>query len=333
MYSLFNAIPKEKGEELIQTIFPTIGKLMGGYYKHKTYSELRRRGRICTNDFFDSYFQMSFDDNEILNSQMKLYISKMSSEESFRNSLTELIENKKIDRFLDRLQDFITDIQKKDFQNIFNVLIDLTDTIPEQEKQDYNRNYKQIAMILNFLSHRLENKDDRFKLYKDAIIKSKNSIWISCWITETFMGEHGESEYCVTKADGEQTITQEQLIELKEVIKVKIQDWVVRHNLFEHNYGISIYFHWLGLDKDNANKYKTKQLKNNQQLLNLISLKYKPYYRHGVFAYRDSYRFFKEFIEPLELKDIAKRVQDIYNDLDSYEHTEEAKKYIKHFLE
>jgi hypothetical protein len=276
---------------------------------------------------------MSFDDNEILNSQMKLYISKMSSEESFRNSLTELIENKKIDRFLDRLQDFITDIQKKDFQNIFNVLIDLADTIPEQEKQDYNRNYKQTAMILNFLSHRLENKDDRFKLYKDAIIKSKNSIWISCWITETFMGEHGESEYSVTKADGEQTITQEQLIELKEVIKVKIQDWVVRHNLFEHNYGISIYFHWLGLDKDNANKYKTKQLKNNQQLLNLISLQYKPYYRHGVITYRDSYRFFKEFIEPLELKDIAKRVQDIYNDLDSYEHTEEAKKYIKHFLE
>jgi hypothetical protein len=330
MYSLFNAIPKEKGEKLIQTIFPTIGKLMGGYYEYKTYSELRRRGRICTNDFFDSYFQMSFDDDEILNSKMKLYIYEMSSKENFRTLITELIENKKIDRFLDRLQDFIIDIPEKDFQNIFNILIDLGDNIPEKKEQFFiYNNYKKVANILNLLSHKLESKDDRFKLYKDAIIKSKNSIWISCWIMQKFMGEHGEIEGFTKKTQELQTISQENLKELKNLVKLKIQDWVEKYKLFECKYEFKVYYTWLKLDKIKAQSYKIKQLEDNQQLLKIIEKDIVTTDNNISFNYEG----FKKFIEPLELNDIAQRVKDIYKDLDFYEHTEETKKNIKQFLE
>ena len=337
IFSLFNNISQGIGREFIENIFPEVISIFGGTEYVGFGSSYRKEARVCSEDFFDVYFQFTLDENEIINSDMKKYIEMASNEEQFRDIIESFISNNKITRFLERLQDYTEyDISEDKFQVIFDVLMDVGDKFPKRETRLFmSNNDMQVMRILNQLSKRLENKDDRFILFEKAIKKSKDSIWMVCYEIIIQMQQHGESGEKDSRPEHKQTLSNEKLQELKNIVKKKIEEWTKCNRLFEHQNGIGIWKLWEELDKENADKYKIEQLKDNNQLLRVLEKYINIRYSYGSGDYVEiktetfDYDGFKKFID---INIIAEQVKMLSKNFDKYETTDKSRFVIDGFL-
>ena len=335
IFATFSYISQKKGKKFIETIFPEIVTILGGTESVGFSSGYRKEARVCSEDFFDSYFQMTLNDNEIFNSDMKKYIEKASSEKEFRSLILRLIDNGKITRFLERLEDFTEhDISTEKFPIIFDVLMDLGDQFPSEETMMFPDN-KKVEKILYKLLHRLKNKDDRFVLFEQAIQKCTNSIWIACDNVNTQRQEHGEIDEGGAKPEHQQTLTIQQLRQLQKTLQVKIEEWVEKNKLFEHQYSRNILRLWNKLNPEKAEKYKLEQLNDNEQVLRILEKFINISYSRSNTDYVSNiskiftYDELKEFID---VEKIVKQVKELDKNFDKYQTTDRSRFVIDEFL-
>lgn len=293
--------------ELIGDLFPGMSE-----YGFVDQEKCTKMGRICSPDFYNLYFQMSLNEDEIGKYEMSQYINSTLDENKFRTTIHSLIESKRTDKFLERLLSYIKHdrLAKTQTQIICNVLTDLGDTFPK-EKDIFFFSIKIELIIAELIKH--FDKDVRFSIIKESIEKSKSSIAIPCNIVIGYMIEHGEfAEYKDQSKPKElRSISQENLDDLKKIIQLKIEEKADKKSLHNSNDFRIILYLWKKLDEKKLEIYVHVLIGTDKGLVSLL----KEYVgeRHSsrsgktlIFNYKDIHTI----VEPERIIENVKNIVD-----------------------
>jgi predicted KAP-like P-loop ATPase len=272
-YENLQALSKESYLDLLKELFVKIKEVYSNTHYVGSSSQCRKDAKICSEEYFDTYFTMVLNDKELSSYEMRGYIKKIADEENFKQDILWLNEHGKITGFLEKLQDFTsTDIPKESFQPLINVLMDTGDAFPEEDEGMFSFGISmQIMRIFHQLLIRVEKKKERFEILKTAMEKAENSIHIMTEDVSIHMQEHGEYDE-EAQPKSECSIEKEDLLILKEILLAKISIWTEKHNLLEHENALSILYVWLRLNEEKVKEYISKQIQDDSNLLLFLKL-------------------------------------------------------------
>jgi predicted KAP-like P-loop ATPase len=322
-------LDKDSFSSLLQELFLKVNEASSNTYYMGGLSDLRKKSKVSSPEYFDAYFSLTLTET-LSNYEIKNIINKTSNEDDFSNTIIELIKDNRISRFLQRIQDFTReDIPKENFQIIFNVLMNISDNIPENRNGMFSfGNSLEITRIFYQLYSQLDNENDKYLLFKESIEKSRESLYIPCKKVSSFMKEHGEYEKTEEKND--KTISFEHLQELKKILLQKINDWVKNKLLFEHNEALSIMYLWKRINEENCLEYIKNNIESNEKLLKFLKTFVHYSYSQTMGDYTEkktrklNYKAIKDFID---VESIISNIKDINSDL-----TEEERFCLDNFI-
>ncbi|MCH9739997.1 MAG: hypothetical protein K0U38_04030 [Epsilonproteobacteria bacterium] len=335
-YSQLEKLSEENYLNIMEELFIKITEVHNNTTYMGALQECRKDGKICSPEFFDIYFKLTINQNTISKYRMKIYIDTASSEDTFEVTIKSLIDKGVGVKFLHRLGDYIDEIEQEKYQVIISVLMNLGDLFPDEKNSMFMFGTKlDIARVFYQLLSKLENREDRFNILKKAIENAKESITISCYEISMLMESHGEYAK-EAKADSEQIVTIEQLQELKEILKNKIETWFSSHHFLSLNDPLVVLYMWKKLDEDKVINYIEEKVKTNDELITFLvifnSVNYS--FSSGDYTERENKKFnytsIKDFID---IENILARVEEIQENIDDYDTNEESKFSIKMFLE
>lgn len=287
-------------------LFPKLSSVYGNAIHIGSDGLCRRKLKACSKDFYDNYFRMSLDTEEISNIDMKRYVDNAKSLDLFQGSIVELLERNKAIRFLNRFEDFIDNsIDYENIKNVAQVLFEYGDLFPENKNGMFSLPTSWLIGNLIFgLLRRVKSEDARFKIVKNAIENMQNGFYAMCFQIGKYMQEHGEYEQHDAKSDVEQTISKVHLEELKIIFKQKIISYSSEKNIFKHKASLSILYLLLKLDTDFAVGYIQQQIQSDINLLDFLGIFITELYSSDDRGYTErktvQYNFsgIKNFIEP-----------------------------------
>ena len=334
-YNVLEKLSKDNYLNLMQELFVKISQI----HNYTTYTgalgRSRKEGKICSPEFFDSYFKMTLSDNVISNYDMKRYIVSASCESSFEKTIIDLIDRNLILKFLDRIRDYIDDIEKEKYQIIVSVLMDLGDLFPEEKNMFIFGTKLNISGVFHQLLLKLETDEQRFDILKEAIENSENSINIVEYEVSLLMQIHGEYDK-EEKSDSEQIVTSEHLQILKKILKDKIEIWIGKYIFTDLKDPLGLLYMWKRLDEKKTMEYIQSAISTDNGLIKYLEMFNSISYRHSGNDYtarenkKFDYKNLKDFIDP---EIIVQRVRKIQKHIVNHNVTEESKISIKMFLD
>lgn len=239
-------LPREIVKQLLIRLFPRLRDLYDipiHFYHSETAA--RKNRRICSPDMFDVYFRLSMPTGYIPESEMEAILAHATNEQSFSQTLTRLIHDEKIIKFLDLLDGVeITHIPTQHISHVVNALMDNADLFPEGETSLLNFDTPmRVHRILHQLLMRFDTTQERFAILHEAIHKATKSLFIIVHELITQNKEHSEIEEAYLPLD-HRTLLSNQLDELKKLAVQKIQSWAKNGRLIEHPKLIAILDAW-----------------------------------------------------------------------------------------
>lgn len=257
----------------LKELFVKINEVYSNTHYVGAISRCRKDAKICSAEYFDTYFTMILNDKTLSSFEMKSFIKDLSNEKKFRNDIISLNRENKITDFLEKLQDFTQeDIEIRNYQVLFNVLMDLADTFSEEDDGMFSfGNSMQVMRIFHQLLKRIDKKAERFKIIKTAMEQAENSISILSEEISIYMQEHGEYDGDA-KSESQLTIEKDDLLELKKLLLLKIEQWTSKYSLLQHKKGLSILYVWLRLDEKKSKEYIAKEIKEDKKLIDFLKL-------------------------------------------------------------
>lgn len=173
---------KESVIELIERLFPQVEGLFQYDYSthgHEWQSSWSKNLRVCATSNYDSYFTLipGGDEEELSQFAIEKILNTTNSEQEFEKILRKYIENGKIRKVLQRIQDFTGDqnsIPQANIKNIIKVLFDIFDELPEEKigMCDFGSDMDLMRIIYQLLK-RESNKSKNYELLKEIIPISK----------------------------------------------------------------------------------------------------------------------------------------------------------------
>lgn len=315
-YENLQVLSREAYLNLLKELFVKIKEAHSNTRYVGALSRCRKDAKICSEEYFDTYFTMVLNEKKLSSYEMKGYIKNLSDEERFKQDILRLNEQGKITGFLEKLQDFTsTDIPKESFQFLINVLMDVGDSFPVGSEGMFAfGNNMQIMRIFHQLMKRIEDKKQRFEIIKIAMEKAENSISVMTEDVSIHMQEHGEYQEDA-EPRSQLTIENEDLHILKEILLSKISTWTERHNLLEHDKALSILYVWLRLNEEKAKEYVSKQIQDDSNLLLFLKLFITYGYSQSIGEYtthKNQKYDYSELANFIDTETIIGRVKDIY---------------------
>lgn len=251
-------------------LFPRLLKLYEVEIPFYHSEEIARKNlRICSPDVFDIYFRMSMSQGLIPESEFNAILSMVNDEQGFALSLLRLNHDDKIPKFLDLLDTTgVTKIYSEYIGNVINALMDSADLFPEGESTPVSFNTQmRIHRIFHQLLRRFDDTETRFNLFRDAINKATNSIYIIVHELELQSLEHIETEDTFLPLEF-RDFSSDQLTELKKLAVNKILSWVQSGRLIEHPKLIPILYGWKSWGDDiECRRYVAEVTKDDKGLI------------------------------------------------------------------
>lgn len=259
--------------DFLKELFVKINEVYSNTHYVGATSICRKDAKICSAEYFDTYFTMLLSDKTLSSFEMKSIIKDLSNEDKFVEKIQFLNKENKIADFLKKLQDFTqSDIKKEDFQVLVNVLMDMGDTFPNEDEGMFSSgNSMQIMRIFYQLLKRIDNKKERFEILRTAMKRAENSINTLSTRISIYMQEHGEYDDNA-KPESQLTIEKEDLLELKQLLLSKIEQWISKYSLLQHEKGLNILYVWLKLDEQKSKEYIAKKIQEDDKLIDFLKL-------------------------------------------------------------
>jgi len=314
--------------DFLQRIFP---KMQNVSYSHSFLESWRKQGRICSPDLFDTYFKLFIPKDEISLKEIERILSTGSNAETFSSELIKLNQDKKIIRFLERMEDYTReDIPENNIIPIINALMDVGDIFPDGERGFFTTNTPmRILRLLYQLSHRFKEHEKRYEIFTGAINFAKMSIYTVVNEIGVQCQQHGKYGFEEKPEPHENTtVNSDQLDELVKLALAKIEEWAESGKLTEHNHLLSILFLWHRWDvPEQSRKYVQSLVNTDEGLIRFIKHFLSDVRSHGMSDYVESvsWRISLDSVETfLDLNDVDKRLRKIrtkphFNDLDDKE--------------
>lgn len=229
-------IPAVLIKQAVMYLFPRIRKLY--YPEEKFYhseAAARRNRRICSPDIFDVYFRLSISSGEISESELQLFWSQTSDEESFSQSLLRLNQDGKALKFLEWLDGNVANIiPYRNIGNVIESLIDVGDLFPDVTPSLMQvTTPERVHRICQQLLRALKSNEERYHFLKKAFNDANMSLYTI--VNEVILQtqQHMETENAYLPSE-HRDLTFEQLRHLQETALTKIKFWAHIGRLSEH---------------------------------------------------------------------------------------------------
>lgn len=298
----------------------------------------RKDLRLCSPEHFDNYFRLSIDQTETSFSDIQEFLKATENRDILSLKTIELNKNGKITRLLERLEDYTREeIPLENIGNVIAVLMNLGDSFPEGEKGFYSfDNPMKILRICYQLIMRVEQKEDRYKIFKDAIEYSNESIYTIVHEVAVQGQQHGKFNSDKSH-DRDQTTTIELLGELEKLTVEKIKKWANDGRLNDHPKLITILYDWKRMNEsEEIKEYANKLVRTNKGLIRFIkgfSGKSRSY-GMGDYVAREHFRInAKDIGDFLDIDKITSRIRKIKKSRPFSKYIAEDKNIIDVFLD
>ena len=338
--SRVNEPPQELLKDFLKRLFPKLESIYGNTnYGYDWLDNWRRDCRICSPDIFEIFFRLSLPKGEISQRVIETILSLGNNPDSFTEALLILNENGRIIRFLERLEDYTSDIPEENIEPIISVLMDVGDLFPEGDSGLFRTDTPmRILRICYQLNHRFDDCEIRFNILKQAIQKATRSLHTLVHEVGVLGQEHGKfgSKESPTPKD-KLTVNEEQLEKLEKLACDKIENWAKDGRLKKHEHLLSILFSW----KEWGQKKKiivfiNNMIKSDDGLIDFIAGFLSKSTSHGMSDYVGKTHWkihienVKEFVD---LKEIESRIRNISSSSDFEQLNDRKKLAIKTFLD
>lgn len=158
---------KEIFKRLLYSLFPNLNN------RNLIRRITRREAKISCPECFDRYFSYLLPDNYLSNSEMNTILDLTSNEINFEQKLLELKTKNQIEIFLDRLGDYLDDLEVKP---VFKTFCKIADKL-ENEKEEvhtFDSNVQKASYLMYSLLLKILDEKKRFELLKESLNSSDN---------------------------------------------------------------------------------------------------------------------------------------------------------------
>lgn len=335
---VFSTLPSTDREIVVGLLSELFPKVKALYDKPKYGPEKGRKDcAISTSEHFQGYFSFSIDEDSLPVTQIEIALESSSDVTTFESHLVQIVSSGKISQFLERLLDYIKDdIPQENIPQIISGLMNLGDTFPSDRKEEFFSidNTMRLLRIFYQVSLKIEDKEKRFEVFRDAVSYARKSIYTLVHEIAVQGQQHGKFASNGPSPEHQQTVTFERLGELEAMACQKIEEWLLDHNLFDHPKCAGILFPWKSwAGAERVHKYVHDLTRETLGLVKFVTA--------FMFDVRTSSGNYKA-IKPKDVAEygiseeiIASRLRDIrYNDsIGGVAFSEDNKKAISLFLD
>jgi predicted KAP-like P-loop ATPase len=242
-------LSKEQAKDLLELVFPKLESIYSNTgYGYDWLALWRRAGRVCSPDVFDTFFRLAIPKGELSQNEIETIIDLSVDESAFAESLMKFKEEGRIVRFLERLEDYTREvIPIERIPAIVRVLMNIGDMFPEGKQGMFETDTPmRILRIFYQLSQRYEDQEQRFELFRDAIVDADDSIYTIVHEVGVQGQQHGKwtSKQEQLDPEGKRTVNAAQLEKLEGIACDKIREWAAADRLASHPHLVSILYMW-----------------------------------------------------------------------------------------
>jgi len=340
IFSRVNEPPQKLLKDFLERLFPKLESIYGNTnYGYDWLDNWRRDCRICSPDIFDIFFRLSLPKGEISQREIETILSLGNNPDSFTEALLKLNEDGRIIRFLERLEDYTSDIPEENIEPIISVLMDIGDLFPEGDSGIFRTDTPmRILRICYQLSHRFDSYEKRFNIFKHTIKKATRSLYTI--VHEIGVQDQGHAKYGskeTPQPKDKLTVNAEQLEKLEKLACDKIEGWAKDGRLKKHKHLPSILFRWREWGQRNEiNNFVNNMIKTDDGLIDFITSFLSKSTSHGMSDYvaKTHWRIYLKSIEEfVDLKEVEPRIRKISSSSDFKQLNERKKLAIKTFLD
>lgn len=239
-------------KNILISLFPRTYLAIGdGFYYNIEENESinRKKQRICSEDCFEIYFMFRIPIGYITNNEMKIVMDD-DDINTFKQKLTNLNKENKINDFLGRLEDYTKEIPLEKISKYILAFMSIGDTFEDNYHNNFfvdyfYRNSARIKRITYQLLIRIENKEERFEILKEAF--NQENISLGTVVNEITHNDyqHGRFNRNNQKVlDKDLLITEENLDELEQIGKALIEKASKNGKLLLNKEFLSILYRW-----------------------------------------------------------------------------------------
>jgi predicted KAP-like P-loop ATPase len=322
MSNYLQKLKKETYKKLLKELFPAIYE--SNYLGFE--KECRKEAKICDPETFEIYFKVSLSEDILTKTQMSMYIESASDEDELRKIIKLLNEKGKIYKFLEKLEDYLEKIDESKTKNIIKILMEEGNSFPEIRGMFEIGKESRIARIILKLLENIKNKSVRFKILKEVLEEVKNNIDIPVFIVFSII-KNDEKAY-----DDEKIISDEQVNELKNILKNKIKEWAKQYSFKDDKISLFLLYRWKELDENSLKEYVNSKIKDINELLHFLKLFSSIVYSQTIGNYyvKEKKKFlYKDITDFVDYDYIERKIRNL--NIENY--PEDIQFAVKMFLE
>lgn len=302
---------RENIVELLMRIFPRIRKLYeprSVFYHSDTIAHKNKR--ICSPDYFDVYFRMSIQSNQLPPAEFENILKLSAHEMEFDQALSRLNQDNRILKFLDRLNsNVLKQIPKEHIPAVIDTLLDDGDLFPRGISGLLSLNTPmQIHHIIHQLLERYDSQQDRFDLLQNAIAHASKSLYIIIHELNEQAKEHQELEDTFVPVEFRDLLPN-QLDALKKLACAQIEQWAKSNRLILHPDLMLILKAWRKWgDSNQCNAFLKEAAQDEKGLLAFLSALFAEPIENAMTKYEKNPAWIAYLDEP-EIYEIAKSIE------------------------
>lgn len=272
----------EKAKKLLKRIFPRFASSYGGGNYGSDFLPIwRRNKRVCSEEIFPIYFQLSVPQGNISQIEVKKILEFTADEEGFKDTLLKFSKEIRPDGktriyglFL-RFGDFIDEIPDENIGPVVKALLKVGDEINKEFDRDsgfygFYRTDRYIWMILRDLLKRLDI-DERKKILLNSINSSDqiNIIVEVIWHLLHQHNEETENKYIIP--NDERIISSQDLEEFKKLGISKIKDAANDNSILNSPDPTNVLFRWQEWSEENeVKRWSKNKIESDSGLLDYL---------------------------------------------------------------
>ena len=328
-------------KRLIRRLFPSINEIYGlSYLNIQEPSKLKAEHRICTDEYFDLYFQFNLSNENQLRNLIELILEKSESANQISESLKQLLikaPEESVTNVIIIVREYVEyckDIHK--LLEIAKSIIDIGDYMPQTGNLSKNvfdvqlRTEHHIESIVESLRYKLHSHDERFELLKTAIGNARHSIYTPVMIVHYLGFEHGKYNDGRDKIDeASRMVNPGQLKELESLCVTHIEKWAKAGKLDDYGQLKFILDRWSDWgDLAQARRFAVSLVTSEKGAMDLLTWFSRRTYdtdnkkcQEKVVIFLDE---IKRYVNIDKLTDVLKQIKD---DKDKYSKLEEIERY------
>ncbi|MBD3211058.1 MAG: hypothetical protein GF311_00495 [Candidatus Lokiarchaeota archaeon] len=277
-----NDVPQYDLEEInsidiLTILFPKIRSLIVKHSTEEDVNVLRSSHRICTDEYFDLYFQYNLNDSQKVSIATEHLLERLKSPTELSVFLQSLKSDDKLHSSLSVILDFVHSSKEiAKFKIITQCLLDIGDLLMDYERRyftDSRDKTLDILYIIDQMRGAYLDQEKRFKMLFEATKKSENSILTTLDLIFEFGKEHGKHGFSGEWIDEpSRFVNSEQLQKLETIASEKISDWAKSGKLKDHKKSAFILYRWGQFGhREEAQKYAKEISEDDFALIRFLA--------------------------------------------------------------